>query len=383
MQITGPWLTAAGTQRVLRLLTGAGHQAYVVGGCLRNALLHQPVGDVDIATSARPETVMDLAEKAGLKAIPTGIEHGTITLIAAGTGYEVTTFRADVETDGRRAVVQFSTQVQQDAERRDFTMNALYASAEGQIVDPLGGLADLKSRRVRFINDPDQRIKEDYLRILRFFRFSAWYGDPDAGFDSVALNAVARNVSGLSHLSLERITAEMLKLLAAPDPAPAVGVMSQIGVLQQVLPGASSRALAPLIHFEQAQTRPPQALRRLAALLPQVTPQLRLSKAQTRHLTTFQTAIAATDQPGALGYHHGLDTALDILLLRAALLETPINPSQITQAKTGAVAQFPISARDLMPTYTGPALGERLARLEEKWIASNFQLTRDSLLSHP
>ena len=236
MRINADWIRAEGLQSVMGLLTVAGHQAFLVGGCVRNALISQPVADIDIATDAVPERVVALAEQAGHKVVPTGIDHGTVTVIAGGEVHEVTTFRRDVATDGRRATVAYATDLADDAARRDFTMNALYADASGQIYDPLGGLPDLLARRVRFVGDAAARIKEDYLRILRFFRFHAWYGDPGRGIDAEALAACAEHANGISRLSCERVGHEMRKLLAAPDPAPSVAAMHSAGILQQVLP---------------------------------------------------------------------------------------------------------------------------------------------------
>ena len=223
-RITEDWITAEATQKVCAALTDDGAQALFVGGCVRNALLGVPVSDIDISTDARPERVMTLAEQAGLKAIPTGIEHGTITVVSHGLPHEITTFRRDVETDGRRAVVAFSDKVEEDAARRDFTMNALYAQPDGTILDPLNGLPDLQARHVRFIGNAQARIREDYLRSLRFFRFHAWYGDAEAGFDTDALAAISSNLDGLAGLSRERVGAEHagigLVLLAAQVGGP-------------------------------------------------------------------------------------------------------------------------------------------------------------------
>lgn len=221
-------------------------------GCVRNALLGAEASDIDIATDAHPERVVELAAGAGLKAIPTGIEHGTVTVVSGGIPHEITTFRRDVETDGRRATVAFSDTVSEDAARRDFTMNALYARPDGTLLDPLGGLPDLNARHVRFIGQAKDRIREDYLRSLRYFRFHAWYGDAAAGFDPDALDAIASNLDGLERLSRERVGAEILKLLAAPDPAPAIAAMRGAGVLGAVLPGADDRSLAVLVSLEQA-----------------------------------------------------------------------------------------------------------------------------------
>jgi poly(A) polymerase len=250
MKVSGDWLTGPGTQAVLGMLTRAGYRALVVGGCVRNALLGVPVTDVDIATNALPATVLHMAPAAGLKAVPTGYAHGTVTIVAEGTGYEVTSFRDDVETFGRHARVAYATDLARDAARRDFTMNALYARADGTVVDPLGGLADLQARNVRFVGDPHERIREDCLRILRFFRFHAQYGDARRGLDPAALAACAAHVVMLAGLSRERIGAEMRKLLGAPDPAPALCAMEEIGVLAAILPGTKARPMARLVALE-------------------------------------------------------------------------------------------------------------------------------------
>ena len=245
-----PWLEDPVTRAVCRALTGPGHQALFVGGCVRNALLGRPVADIDIATDATPEEVTALAGAAGLHPVPTGIEHGTVTVVAEGRPFEVTTFRRDVETFGRRAVVAYTRDIAEDAARRDFTMNALYAGPDGTVVDPLGGLPDLLARRVRFVGDPAARIAEDYLRILRFFRIHAWYGDPASGLDADGLAACAAAQGGLARLSRERVGAETAKLLAAADPAPAVAAMAAAGILARVLPGADATPLAALVHLE-------------------------------------------------------------------------------------------------------------------------------------
>lgn len=383
MNISGAWLTAAATQQVCALLQDADYQALLVGGCVRNALLGAPVNDIDISTDARPDVVMKLAKAAGLNAVPTGIEHGTVTVVADGTPHEITTFRRDIETDGRRAVVAFSAHVEDDARRRDFTMNALYARADGTVVDPLGGMDDLQARRVRFIDDADLRIREDYLRSLRYFRFHALYGDPHAGLDPDALDAIARHVDGLAALSRERVGTEILKLLAAPDPAPSVAAMRQVGVLAAVLDGADDRALAPLVHLETQAGLQVDALRRLAVLGGQnVDSALRLSNKKARELAELRAGVESTQSPGALGYRHGADIGQSIVVLRAALLETPLMRADLAAAQAGAQATFPISASDLMPDVTGPDLGVALRRLENLWIASEFRLSKLELLRH-
>ncbi|KRS11243.1 poly(A) polymerase [Roseovarius atlanticus] len=382
MTLTGPWIDADETQDVCRMLEAAGHRALLVGGCVRNALMGVAVNDIDISTDARPETVIALAEAAGMKPVPTGIEHGTVTVVCRGVPFEVTTFRKDVETDGRRAVVAFADDMESDARRRDFTVNALYATRKGDVIDPLGGLPDIAARRIRFIDDAETRIREDYLRILRFFRFHAAYGDPDGGLDPDGLAACAALADGIDGLSKERIGAEMVKLLAVRDPAPAVAAMRQAGVLAHVLPGAGDWALAPLVHLEETHGVGVDALRRLAVLSGKSPVEaLRLSRKDARRLEVLRDEAAGTQTPEALGYYHGAETARDILLLRAALLEMPIPVEALAGIELGATASFPVGAEDLMPEYEGAALGKRLQKLEAAWIASGFTLDRQALLA--
>lgn len=376
MIVAGDWLAAPNAQAVLTMLTAAGHQALVVGGCVRNAVLGVPVTDVDIATSARPETVMALAQAAGLRAVPTGLAHGTVTVVAGGAGYEVTSFRRDVATDGRHATVAFCDDVGQDAARRDFTMNALYAHADGTVLDPLGGLPDLLARRVRFVGDADARIAEDYLRILRFFRFHAQYGDPEQGLDADGLAACAAGVDGLAQLSAERVGAELRKLLSAPDPAPAIAAMAHAGILTRVLPGADARALPVLVHLEAGL--PPHWLRRLVVLGGDATG-LRLTRAEARDLDRLSDALGNGQGALELGYRLGAELATSVILSRAALFETPPSAGWDTEVAKGAAARFPVTARDL-PHLEGPALGTELRRIEGVWIASGCSLGRDALL---
>ena len=379
MRITGDWLAQPGTQALCGALEAAGYRALFVGGCVRNALLGVPVADVDIATDARPETVTRLAEVAGLRVVPTGIEHGTVTVIACGVPHEVTTFRRDVETDGRRAVVAFADDVTEDAARRDFTMNAIYADARGNVIDPLGGLPDLVARRLRFVGDAHQRIREDYLRILRFFRFHAHYGDPGQGMDADALAASAELAEGVDGLSRERIGSEIRKLLAAPDPAPAVAAMAQAGVLARVLPGSDTRALAPLVHLEG--DLPPRWQRRLAALGGQeVEDRLRLWRADAAVLAALRDAVGRGWSPAALGWKLGVEGGRDAVLLRAALLESPVPQGWQSEVMRGAGSAMPVTAADLMPGLQGAALGARLKEIESRWLASDLRLTRADFL---
>lgn len=379
MKVTGDWLDNDATQTLCAAIESAGFRALFVGGCVRNALLGAPVGDVDIATDATPEAVSDIAGRAGFKVVPTGIDHGTVTVIADGTPHEVTTFRRDVETDGRRAVVAFSTRIEEDAARRDFTMNALYADRRGDVIDPLGGLPDLRARRVRFVGDAARRIAEDYLRILRLFRFHAHYGDPAQGIDAEGLAACAAGIDGLSGLSRERVGAEVKKLFTAPDPAPATAAMAQAGILAAIISAADPRALPVLVHLESGI--PPRPLRRLATLGGEdVADRLRLSRAEARDLSRLRAEAGGTLPPAALGHRLGPDLGADAVLVRAALLETPPPPGWQADVARGAATPFPVTAADL-PDLSGPALGTRLRALERRWLAADCRPTKAELLA--
>ncbi len=380
MKVAGNWLQAKGTQSLMGALSKAGCLALFVGGCVRNAILDLPVDDVDIATDAHPDRVTKIAIDAGFRVVPTGIDHGTVTVIAEGIAHEVTTFRRDVQTDGRHATVAYSAKVEDDAARRDFTMNALYAQADGTVIDPLGGLPDLVARRVRFVGDAQQRINEDFLRILRFFRFQAIYGDAGLGIDAEGLAACAANCAGIDTLSRERIGAEMHKLLVAQDPAPALAAMEAAGVLTRVLPGASARAMAVLVHAEAGTPR--GWLCRLAVLGGQnASANLRLSRAEAATLESFHADIGSFALADALGWRLGHMLAGDVLHARAAVLETPLPDGWQTATRRGEVAVFPVSAADLMPGLQGPALGAKLKSLQDRWLASSLTLSKAQLLA--
>ena len=382
MILDAPWLRTPAALAVLAALGDGGHQALYVGGCVRNALIGADATDIDIATDAAPDRVTALCKAAGLRVLPTGIAHGTVTVIAAGDQVEVTTFRRDVETFGRHATVSFSSRIDEDAARRDFTINALYADAEGRVIDPLGGLADLAARRIRFIGDPHARIAEDYLRILRFFRFHAWYADPAHGIDAEGLAACADHLDGLDALSAERIQHELRRLLCAPDPAPATAAMAACGALIRLLPGAGAHLLAVLVHVEEAATLAPDWLRRLAALGgDDPSPRLRLSRADAARLAHLRDGLESETPAHDLGYRLGAIAAADILALRAALGTRELDPLDLAAAREAARQTFPVTAADLMPAYAGPALGQRLKLLEDRWIASRFTLTRADLLA--
>ena len=400
------WFSKPALQRILALLNADGGEARIVGGAVRNALMGMPVADIDMATTLPPQDVVERAQSAGIKAVPTGIEHGTVTLVLDGEGFEVTTLRRDVETDGRHAQVLFGTDWNEDAQRRDLTINALYADASGEVIDLVGGLADIETRNVRFIGDADTRIAEDYLRVLRFFRFFAHYGSgrPDAD----GLRASARAKDKMSTLSAERVWSEMKKLLTATDPSRALLWMRQSGVLSQVLPETEKwgiDAIHGLVAAEQALGWTPDALLRLAAIVPVdaervagMASRLRLSNAEAKRLKQWASApVVETSMTDAvfdrLLYRNGVEGITMRLMLSLAAARADISAGEGAMQKIARLSAllsrtqkflrptFPLTGADVLAAGVspGPKVGEILGQLEEKWIEFNFSLDRAAL----
>jgi tRNA nucleotidyltransferase/poly(A) polymerase len=394
------WLKAKTLQSVLGALDAEDGATRIVGGAVRNALFDEPVRDIDLATVFVPAEVIKRAKAAGLKTAPTGIDHGTVTVIAEGTPFEVTTLRADVETDGRRAVVAFTKDWLEDARRRDFTINALYCDGQGTIFDPLGGLTDVAARRVRFIGNADERISEDYLRILRFFRFFAWYGHgrPDPG----GLKAVTRLKDGLAGLSAERVWAELKRLLAAPDPARALLWMRTTEIIQRVLPESwGIDAIHRLMAAERTEGWPADPLLRLEAMLPTdagkvraLAKRLKLSRAEAKRLNAWAKAPDADPALvetalAAILYRQGAEAVRDRLAHAFAREAEAGNRAdaaalrkQIAFADDWQKPVFPLKGKDLLAAgmKAGPAVGKRLKALEEAWVESGFTGDQQALL---
>jgi poly(A) polymerase len=382
----------------MRALTRNGGAARFVGGAVRNALLKEPVGDVDIATPLSPAEVIDRLKQSGLSAIPTGIEHGTVTAVSSGTPFEVTTLRRDVSTDGRRATVAFTTEWSEDAARRDFTINALYASEHGEIFDYFGGLADLKARRVRFVGDPTTRIREDYLRILRLFRFHAWYGKGE--LDADALKAAAAEKAGLKLLSGERVQKELLRLLEAKYPIAALRTMQHVSILVEILPsGLQLDRVARLVDIESVNRREPDDLLRLAALLPddpkiarQLSQSLKLSNADKDRLIDAvepdhrMSGSLSPPEARQLLYRLGRQRFVDQMLLRWSDVQCDPQDGHwrklLKLAESWKRPELPIDGRDVMAKGIdeGPKIGTTLRALEEEWIEADFAPDRRALL---
>lgn len=374
------WRRRRGMAKLLDALGAADGLTRYVGGAVRDELLDLPVSDVDLATRLRPDEVVERLQVAGIKAVPTGFDHGTVTAVSDGHPYEVTTLRRDIETFGRRATVAFTDDWQEDAARRDFTINALMADpASGEIFDYFGGLDDLEHRHVRFIGDPFERIAEDHLRILRFFRFHARFGRGEP--DQVALAACTARANDLMALSRERIADELLKLLAVSDPAPTVQAMLDREILKPVLPEIASDAvesLRALVATEGEAGIQPEPLRRLAALLPRdaeiasdVAARLKLSNRARKRLACAAVAEVAADARST-GYRAGVDCTVDRLLLNGRAEEA----SAISQWKP---PRLPVGGGDLIKrgVVEGPAVSKALRQIEDKWIETGFPTGRE------
>ena len=398
MSVAGAeWFRRPGVQTLFAALNRDGHEARIVGGALRNTLLGLPVGDIDFAATALPPEIIRFAGKAGLKSVPTGIDHGTITVVVEGVPYEVTTLRQDVETHGRHATVAFTRDWAADAARRDFTINALYAAADGRVIDPLGGLGDLAARRVRFINSARDRIREDYLRILRFFRFTAEYG---AAPDPEGLAACITERAGLARLSPERIRAEILRILVAREPMAAIEPMAETGLLTSLLGGVVYAGhFARAVGLEAGLSLPPAPIRRLAALAVRIeedaarlSVRLRLSNAETARLTAMATLEPALrpemkeNRARQALYRLGRERFRDRVLIawaKSAADEADAAWRELSQLPDRwTPPRFVLNGQDLIVRgfKPGPEIGAALRALEAKWIASDFSLSREELL---
>ena len=400
------WFEKPALKRIFTLLNADCGEVRIVGGAVRKALMDLPVVDVDMATTLTPDVVVQRAKAAGIKAVPTGIEHGTVTLVIDGEGFEVTTLRRDVETNGRHAQVAFGTDWQTDAERRDLTINALYANEKGEIIDLIDGLPDIETGTVRFIGDAAMRISEDYLRILRFFRFFAHYGSgrPDAD----GLRASARAKDKLGTLSAERVWSELKKLLSARDPSRALLWMRQSGVLAEILPETEKwgiDAIHGLVATEQSLGWAVDPMLRLAAIVPPdkerlaaLATRLRLSKAEAGYLANWASAPVIDPEMketalDRLLYREGVEgvkTRLKLALASAradlsagdaAMQKVARLSTLLTRAEKFKKPGFPLSGADVMAAgvESGPKVGELLKSLEEKWIDVNFSLDRAAL----
>ena len=389
MILSADWLDAAPIKAVVAALQAAKpNSVRFVGGCVRNTIMGRPIDDIDMATQLTPEACQSALEAAGIRVLPTGIAHGTLTALIEGQTLEITSLRRDVETDGRRAVVAFTEDWHEDAQRRDFRLNALYAAPDGELFDPTGaGLEDALAARIVFIGDPDQRLKEDYLRILRFFRFNAWYGGE---MDAAGLAACVRQMPGLQKVARERIWKEVHKLLSAPNPFDTLYAMHMHGLLTEILPHTVSLDCAEDLrvteHFLHAS---PDALLRLMALIPRTAEAvyataeaLRLSKLETSRLVMWAADNLPTlngvtgPQLRALLYWHGKQAVADRAMLSGQNVR-----DLMAAIGSWRRPELPVTGKDALAAgFKGAEIGQALSQLAQAWVASDFSLSREALL---
>jgi poly(A) polymerase len=382
--ITDAWLKEPRLQEVMRVIRLAGGEVRVAGGAVRNSLLGEPISDVDLATTMLPQDVMRVCKAAGFGVHPTGIEHGTVTVVNKGQPFEVTTLRLDVETDGRRAVVKFTDDWQADAQRRDFTINAMYCDENGKIYDFTEGYADILRKRVKFVGAASERIKEDYLRILRFFRFQARYGK--ATPDKLSLAACVKLKSGLKSISAERIQQEMFKLLVAPRAVATLKVMASFGILKVIIPHTEDwRVLSRL---------PEDAMLRLFVLAKNpddLKMRLRLSNDEAARIHNLSVTPDLTPkfrdtEQMVLLYHIGIITWRDVVHVAWAKSRAKSDDAKwqalLDLPQRWPIPKFPVTGKDLLAAgvQSGPVMGDVLQQLEDWWLASDFKPTREELL---
>ena len=395
-------MTAPEIRAVIEALTADGGEVRFVGGCVRDALAGRPVKDIDLATPLRPEKVIELIERAGLKAVPTGLAHGTVTAVSRSRPVEITTLRKDLETDGRHAVIAYTDDWVEDAARRDLTMNALSCTPGGILHDPFGGVADLEAGRIRFVGDARARIQEDYLRLLRFFRFQAHYGR--VAPDPATLSAIEDLTPGLARLSGERVREELLRLLAAPDPLPVLVLKQERSVLAAVLPEAQSLdRLAALVALEKDLDLVPEPLLRLAALIDlsptavrSLAGRLRLSNKQRARLESLSapplavTVEMSREDLRRATYRLGAQALRDLLLIawaKGRVTDPALAAGRLAEAlkdlSSEAAPAFPLTGADLrrLGVPQGPGLGTLLGDLEDWWLEQNMGPDRPACLA--
>ena len=390
------WMTSSATRSVMAALSADGTVPRFVGGCVRDAIMGRVVKDIDIATPDRPETVIEKLTTAGLKSVPTGLQHGTVTAIAEGQGFEVTTLRRDIDTDGRHAIVAYTDNWTEDAARRDLTINAIYCDVNGQLFDPQNGQADIKAGRVRFVGNAADRIREDVLRILRFFRFYAWYGH--GAMDAKGLAACQKYADNIPKLSAERVSSEMLRLLAAQDPTPTIRLMVLAHVLIQVLPGEVDLLCLQRLSEIELTAADPDPLRRLFALTQpdkdgarKLAKHFRLSNAQCQRLiamagisTDLRPSMSAQSLRRIL-YEAGSQAVIDRLFVNQALEAQPSDGWEKLHVLSinWQPVVLPVQGQDVLDlgVTAGPGVGKLLRDLEQWWVIEDFQPDRQACLA--
>lgn len=385
MQIIPDFLHHRGVQAIFKAL--AAHETYIVGGAIRDRLLGKQVKDIDFATSAPPDIIMKAAQTAHLKALPLAFSHGTITLIYRRKTFQVTSFRRDIKTDGRHAWVRFGATLAEDAQRRDFTINALYLDAQGYLRDPVNGLRDLEQKKLRFIGDPQARLKEDWLRTLRYFRFFAAFGLAENACPPRIFDALQSAKAYMKFLSKQRIHTEFTALLSAENPYPALSLMQKTSLLSYFLPKAKQELnyIKHLVQIEKKHAIKANPLNRLAILTKNnpILPSHSLAptRAQSKFLRQLTHSIDNQTSLEEMAYLIGTDQAISSAILRAVYAGTDLNNDVIDKIVQNSKQIFPLKPADLFPYFEGVTLGRKLKTAKKLWIDSHFLLTGEEILA--
>ena len=380
------WKSDSALKALVHSLESAGGVAYLVGGCVRNTILGKPFTDIDIATDLLPEQVVSISKKEGYKVIQTGISYGTVTIVNAGRKFEVTTFRSDIKTYGRKASVKFTSEMKLDAMRRDFTMNSIYMTVSGEIIDPLGSLDDLLEKKIKFIGNPSERIEEDNLRILRFFRFLAEFNKGRSDIDQDTMEALYKYKKEVKSLSRERIWMELKRILSVPEPQHIFSIMIEEGILDEVLPPIEVEGLSKVITAEKKYSVSPSHLVRLFSLNKSIGKKwahhVSLTSNEAKMLEFIKESLAHYNDLKTVAYKFGRGVA-EGWLLNFHDGSFDVIPSKMSEIiNTGCNAFFPISGVDLLEEMEeGPELGRQMERLEKLWIKSGFKMSKEELLS--
>ena len=382
MQINSEWIKNKVTQNILKIFEGADHNAYLVGGCIRNSILNIPVTDIDISTDATPQQTVDLFNRENFKVAPTGFSHGTVTVISEGIPYQITTMRSDQNTDGRHADVVFSDDIKKDAERRDFTINALYADSTGKIINPIGGLEDFNPLAIKFIGDPNNRIQEDYLRILRFFRFHAQFSELVTQFDKVALDAIKKNQDGLKKLSKERIWSELKKILSTSNPARSLYKMSQLGILEIILENKNVHNIKRFNLIEKKMGLEPEPIRRLVAITENTEDTfLNLSRKEAKKFSLLKGLLKKKHDPAELVYQFNREIAQSVLAIYTFYKGEKLKLSDIKKIEKACLFPCPITGAQISKYMDGATVGIKIKEAQRVWINSNFKSDEAKILS--
>ncbi len=380
------WLKSTSVMFIWKVLSSKGAKVYFVGGCVRDSIQGREIKDIDIATDALPSEVVELAQAVGLKVIKTGFSYGSVSIIIKKDCFEVTTFRSDLVTDGRHAKVGFSSNILDDARRRDFTMNAIYMTIDGQIVDPIFGLDDVLNGRVRFIGNPKKRIHEDYLRVLRYFRFRTIYEEKVDSIDHSMIKTFSDAIHGIKMLSHDRVWGELSRILLADNPYLSLKIMDACGILQEILPLASIEDLHRLLRIEHEFKLEFKEINRLVVLnvicVKSWVKKFPLKKQQKRWLNKLLLICKDPSTLRVKGYKYKTNLVIAAVAVLKANSGAKLHKNEVAEIKDGSTRKFPVGMSDFVGLFLpSRELGDELKRLKDVWFASNLELSRNELIA--